>query len=145
MNLKGAKSAKSLVSEVIFLPLYLAVKVVSDSHRIRFPENEPEAIDMIFVSIAIKANNFFALRYGFRLPCSRISFKENVTGSSSVSKLDSVDVLHACHLDCNVCDRDRFALSIRHSEVHSKFSIDVAPFRCSQLIAAYSSSEVELD
>ena len=117
----------------------------SDSHRIGLPENESETVDVLLVSIAIKANDFFALRNGFSLPCPCISFKENITGSSGVSKLDSVDVLHACHLNCNVCDGNRFALSMRHSQVHSEFSINVAPFRCSQLIAAYSPSEVELD
>ena len=105
--------------------------MVSDSHRIRLPKNEPKTVNMLFVSIAIKANDFLALRNGFRLPCTCISFKENVTGSSGISKLDTVDVLHTSHLDCNVCDRDRFALTMGHSEVHSEFSIDVAPLRCS--------------
>ena len=102
--------------------------MVSDSHRIGLPKNEPETVDVLFVSIAIKANNFFALRNGFRLPRARICFKENVTGSSGVSKLDSVDVLHTCHFDCNVCDGNRFALTMRNSKVHSEFSIDVASF-----------------
>ena len=105
--------------------------MVSDSHRIGLPEYEPETVDVLFVSIAIKANDFFALRNGFSLPCPCISFKENVTGPGGVSKLDSVDLLRACHLYCNVCDGNRFALSMRHSEVHSEFSINVAPFRCS--------------
>ena len=102
--------------------------MVSDSHGIGLPKNEPETVNVLFVSIAIKANDFFALRNRFRLPRTRICFKENVTGSSGVSKLDSIDVLHTCHLDCNVCDGNRFALTMRNSKVHSEFSIDVASF-----------------
>ena len=70
--------------------------MVSDSHRIGLPENEPKAVDVLFVRIAIHANDLFALRNRFRLPSACIGFKEYVTGSSGVSKLDSIDVLLAC-------------------------------------------------
>ena len=120
MNLKGAKFASSLSHVEIILNTCFCTdacgsKVVSDSHWIGLPKYEPETVDVLFVSIAIKANDFFALGNWFRLPCTRISFKENVTGSSGVSELDSVDVLHTCHLDCNVCDWNRFALTMRNS------------------------------
>ena len=100
---------------------------------------------MVLVGIAVEANDLLALRNGFRLPRSCIGFKENVTGSGRVCELDSVDVLHARHLDRNVCDGNRFTFTMGHSQVHSELSIDVASLRRSQLLTAYPACEVELN